>query len=262
MLLDDGGEVSPRGHLTKELINVNLVLLNLTENVIVNPTRDLNYRFMVAEWVWMMFGLDVVAPLARYNKEMLKFSDDGVTLAGAYGPRLLGQDQYVLRTLRADPDSRQAVVTIWDPSPPPSKDIPCTVALQFLLRLGELHCVATMRSSDAWLGLPYDLFCFSQITNLLAGLLGVGRGTLSLNLGSGHLYEENWSHAQRAVKDGTPTVRTVCSPPLDSPPPWALRQLLITGECEEVIEPPWTRYALALSLPTKARSLAALEAPQ
>jgi thymidylate synthase len=39
------------------------------------------------------------------------------------------QLDYVVEALVKDNDSRQAVLTIWRPSPAPSKDIPCTVSI-------------------------------------------------------------------------------------------------------------------------------------
>jgi thymidylate synthase len=69
--------------------------------------------------------------------------------------------------------------------------------LQFFLRQGKLHEIVTMRSSDAWWGLPYDLFTFAQIGNCLAGELGVEPGGLVMQLGSCHLYEPFWEDAAK-----------------------------------------------------------------
>ena len=55
-----------------------------------------------------------------------------------------------------------------------------------------------MRSSDAWLGWPYDAFNFTCISiYTLLQLMHQHRktyklGNLSINAGSQHLYERNW----------------------------------------------------------------------
>ena len=58
------------------------------------------------------------------------------------------------------------IINIWRENPRSSKDIPCTLSLQFFLREASdqlwLHTIATMRSNDAWLGVPYDTFNFNH----------------------------------------------------------------------------------------------------
>lgn len=188
--------VAPRGKPTREHLGAQLQFAS-QNSLLTCPERKLNYRFAAAEALWMVLGRDDVASLARVNPRMREFSDDGRRLAGAYGPRFRQQLPYVLETLARDPLSRQAVVEIWRPSPGPSKDVPCTLSWQFLLRDGRLHLVATMRSSDAWLGVPYDAFSFSVVLQYVAGRLGARGGTVTMNLGSSHVYAEHWEEAAK-----------------------------------------------------------------
>jgi thymidylate synthase len=135
------------------------------------------------------------------------FSDNGETFFGAYGPKILDQVRHVIDTLVNDPWSRQAVITIWRENPPSSKDIPCTISAQFFIRDGKLHCVDNMRSSDVWLGLPYDMFNFSMLSAYIALAIWnktnrrIHLGQLSMNLGSLHLYDTNRKAAQRCLDD-------------------------------------------------------------
>src|ERR1035437_3870082 len=193
-ILNDGENSSPRGMKTKELMNVTICVHHGLKNILVNEKRDLNYRFMIAEWLWIQAGLNEVELIATYNSVMRKFSDDGYILSGAYGPRLQPQMDYILKTLTKS-DSRQAVATIWTPSPLDSRDVPCTISLQWLIRDDKLHVTVNMRSSDAWLGIPYDFFTFSQLTNYVAMQLGLPVGMVTMNLASSHLYEPQWNLA-------------------------------------------------------------------
>jgi thymidylate synthase len=200
----DGHLVAPRGMTIKENLAETLTIHDAGRTLLVSSTRDLNYRFMLAEFLWIAGGFNDLETLTRYNGKYKAFSDDGLVLTGAYGPRLLPQWRFVLETLRRDPDSRQAIATIWTPSPSPSKDIPCTVAAQFFIRDGELHSIWTMRSSDLWLGLPYDVWTFSMLQAMVAAELRVSVGSLTMQLGSAHLYEEHWGQAVKLVTDLDP----------------------------------------------------------
>jgi thymidylate synthase len=146
---------------------------------------------------------------------MRKFSDDGYILSGAYGPRLHPQWEYIIKSLKESSESRQAVSTIWTPSPLNSKDIPCTISMQWLIRKGLLHCTVNMRSSDVWLGIPYDFFSFSQVTNVLSATVGVPVGSITMNLASSHLYLNNEKAALEAISE--PGITCIRSPQLKYP---------------------------------------------
>lgn len=223
-----GHEVSPvsaganfKGRTTKELL-AHTTRWDMSRPVITNPARKLGYKFMTAEAAWTLAGdnrLDVIKP---YGRAIATFTDDGRTMSGAYGPPFVDQAGWVVRTLAADPSSRQAVATIWRPRPGPTNDTPCTVALQWLIRddaslhgsgTPQLNCVATMRSSDAWTGVPYDVFNFSMMSAyVLIALRQYKRhrkeesaplslGSLYLTAGSQHLYKQDWEEAQACMRD-------------------------------------------------------------
>lgn len=205
-----GNRVSPRGMLCFEAISLTSVV-SMQNPIIYNPIRKLGYKFMAAEAAWILEGRNDVASISKYSKDIAKFSDDGVTFYGAYGPRLKDQWDYVETTLKADLHSRQAVATVWRQNPQPTKDVPCTVALQWLIRHNVLHCVATMRSSDLWLGHPYDIFNFSAYSFALMLQLNnhleqydqptLTLGNLHLTAGSKHIYERNAADVGRIIED-------------------------------------------------------------
>lgn len=214
-LLVSGVETSPRRLATREILNLGLTITDPLHSVITIPERNLNYHFMAAESLWILSGSDDAAMIGAYNSQMLKFSDDGVTFWGAYGPRFREQLDHVLSTLRRDPHSRQAVITLWRQNPPQTRDVPCTLAWQFLIRGGSLHLIATMRSSDAWLGIPYDIYTFCSVQRLVAVALSLPLGAFHLNLGSSHLYEPDFEKALRLVDSWA---RGVECPPIPALP--------------------------------------------
>lgn len=159
--------------------------------------RKLNYSFACAEAWWIISGKNSVKEIAKYNSKLLQFTDDQETLWGAYGPRFVEQLPYIIDCLSAQPHSRQAVCQIWRPSPPKTKDCPCTLSIQWLIRNGGLHCIDTMRSSDIWLGWPYDVFVFTMVSGYVALKLREATGieyplrSFTLTAGSQHLYNSN-----------------------------------------------------------------------
>jgi len=163
------------------------------------PDRRLSYNFMAAEAFWILSGDNTVAGIAPYNENIAKFSDDGLTFFGAYGPRINAQLDYVTRKLLEDPDTRQAGLTIWRETPPMTKDTPCTVAIWFQLRDNRLQLHVFMRSSDLWLGLPYDVFNFSMLGHLVSARLRVQPGLLYLTAASSHLYATNYTAARECL---------------------------------------------------------------
>jgi thymidylate synthase len=192
-----GAVVRPRGLETKEVLQQTLIF-DMNHPVVTVPERKLGYRFLAAEAWWLLTGRNDVASIAPYSQAISQFSDDGETFFGSYGPPFVEQLPYVANALLADPDTRQATMTFWRPSPPKTKDVPCTVALDFKLRNGRLHTCVFMRSSDAWLGVPYDAFNFTMMTCRVLELVNAGRedkvqlGNLHLTAASAHLYARDF----------------------------------------------------------------------
>jgi thymidylate synthase len=213
-IMMQGAQVAPRKKTTLELIGQQ-TNIPMAAPVVTIRSRKLGYRFLFAEALWILTGDNRVETIAPYSKHISNFSDDGRYFNGAYGPKVVDQLSYVVNQLVCHDQSRQAVMNIWRERPGPSKDIPCTISAQWLIRQKKIHCVVTMRSSDAWLGWPYDVFNFSIIscyilllmrrewdTNIHLSSLNtvnphlVSLGDLTLTAGSQHLYEENFQKAQ------------------------------------------------------------------
>ncbi|AXH71582.1 thymidylate synthase [Pelagibacter phage HTVC200P] len=193
--------VSPRGMETKEQLCVS-TKVNMNEPMVNIKSRSIGQKFRYAEAAWILSGDNRVKTIAPFSKMITKFSDDGVRFFGAYGVKVVDQLPFIIDTLKEDPSSRQAVINIWRENPRKTKDVPCTLSLQFLIRDGELNCMATMRSSDAWLGWVYDVYNFSMISLYVMLQLKSQHnvkyklGHLYLTVGSQHLYKENFKKAQ------------------------------------------------------------------
>ena len=252
--------VAPRGQASREQVGVTLQVTSGQENILFHPKRAPNYRFMVAEWLWIWFGCSDVKTIAQYNSQIAQFSDNGNTFDGAYGPRVRAQWPYIVESFKRDFTTRQAVISIFSPRAleEQSKDVPCTLTIQFLMRFDAIHTIICMRSSDVWLGLPYDFFNFSMLGNILAGQLGARVGSVTMHLGSSHLYERNLQVAKEVVRNEN-DLGCICSPYLGGAPPEELKLRLIQPVGTPMLLPGnWQHYADALSGPTSALALNAL----
>lgn len=201
-----GRESRPRGKLVRELL-AERIEADMTRPLVTQPSRNLGYRFAPAEAAWILSGDNRVDTIRRYSKFIWEFSDDLYFYNGAYGPKIVDQLTYACDVIVDDRDTRQSVIDIWRPNPRTSKDIPCTLSYQFLVREGKLHVVQTMRSGDAWLGYPYDAFNASMLAGYVMLLLkkraGIELevGSHTMQVGSLHVYEKDWPGAEEFLRD-------------------------------------------------------------
>jgi len=104
----------------------------------------------------------------------------------------------VLDILTKDKFSRQAILHYNLPLHYAinKKDIPCTVCTQILIRNGKLNFFVFQRSSDLYLGLPYDMSWHCYLIKRLVGELKkrnmkIKPGHLTIFIGSAHIYKKD-----------------------------------------------------------------------
>lgn len=203
-----GTQVTARGLTFKEVLFQHLVLTNPRARVVQNPARKLSQRFMIGEFIWIMSGRNDLEMISHYSKNYSQFSDDGIILHGAYGPRLRswqkGVDQLksCLERLKNDSGTRQAVIIILDPSidfTVKTKDVPCNDLLQFFIRDNKLHCSCYVRSNDLHWGLPYDIFYWTMLQELYASILDVELGEYHHFIGSMHIYDKDYEKMDKIL---------------------------------------------------------------
>lgn len=207
-VISNGRKVQVGSKLTFEIVNANLEFKN-PRHRIVYCERKMNFPFAVAEWLCLMTGesrVELFTPfIADYGK---RFSSDGKLIDGAYGFRTAfksGKNQILeaIDVLKADMSSRQAVVSIYDGKldlfQKATKSVPCTIAIQFLIRNEKLDMIVTMRSNDVYTGLVYDFFQFTMLQEFVSAHVGVELGTYYHNAGSFHVYEDDLPKIEKLI---------------------------------------------------------------
>ncbi|GAA3368440.1 hypothetical protein GCM10020367_06790 [Streptomyces sannanensis] len=189
-LAKSGERVSPRDMATREVLDVHMRLTQPRARLLyAPPARILNPAFAVAETVWHLSGSDA-SWIFDYNAQLRQYADGGV-LRGAYGPRMrnwagkVDQLRRVVEILKEDPDSRRALIQLYDPAQDAAghKDVPCTLGFRF--------------HQDVWIGMPYDLFFYTVLHELVAGWLGAELGEFYHHVGSLHIYERDLDQAEQ-----------------------------------------------------------------
>lgn len=196
------------------------------ERVLWNPLRDANPVFHLIESLWMLAGRSDVDSLLPFNKQMAQYAEEGGYLHGAYGHRWRNhfrRDQLdsVIGLLRADPNTRRAVLAMWDADSDLDntvKDLPCNTHIYFDLRGGALNMTVCCRSNDVvWGAYGANAVHFSILQEFLACALGVEMGVYRQMSNNFHAYTE--SAQVQALLDAPwtapdPYINTSAPPPM------------------------------------------------
>jgi thymidylate synthase len=207
-LLASGKRTIPRRGATTELTGVTLELLNPRARLSRTATRGRLFSGL-GELCWYLSGSDSVKAISYYLSHYSELSDINGRVPGAYGPRLLAFDgvnqlDRIVEMLRGHPSTRRAVIQLFDHQDLASDlpEVPCTCALQFLVRDASLELIVYMRSNDAYFGLPHDVFAFTMIQELVARMVGSELGSYVHVVGSMHLYERHTNEARAFLTEG------------------------------------------------------------
>ncbi len=167
---------------TSEINGILLELKNPRARISRTETRGKPFS-AIGELFWYLSGSDKLNFIKHYIPQYENESEDKRTIYGAYGPRLFGgtlkwlngltksnQIENVINLLKEKPNSRRAVVQVFSPKDLKKyrREIPCTCTFQFLVRNEKLTMIVNMRSNDAYLGLPHDIFAFTMIQEIVA----------------------------------------------------------------------------------------------
>ncbi|WP_434389179.1 thymidylate synthase [Melittangium boletus] len=237
--MEQGHSISPRGSKTLELISAGFSLTRPRQRCITTKERRWSLPLAIGEFCWHASGSEELSPLEYYAPRWREFASANARIVGsAYGKRVFRQErgasqwERVTHLLRVDPESRRAILNIQQ-SPaealdPASKDVACASTLQFLVRDNALHAIVYMRSNDIIWGLPYDVFLFTMLQEMLACTLKLELGTYHHVAASLHLYERHFDLAERVLASPQP-------PMFEMPPMNPIDELPLFLETEKAL---------------------------
>lgn len=193
------------------------------QRVLFSPLRDANPFFHFMESLWMLAGRNDLAFLQQFASKFGAYSDDGKTIRGAYGHRWrqwFGYDQLrvLVEELRSTPDTRRAVLAMWDAGEfqypdqfqgtedgggdllATTVDKPCNTHIYFDVRGGVLNMTVCCRSNDVlWGAYGANAVHMSFLQEYIAVMVDVPMGAYRQVSNNYHMYL-NVVSRERAAK--------------------------------------------------------------
>jgi thymidylate synthase len=174
-------------------------------------TKKVHFRSIVLELAWFLRGGTNVRWLQERGCTIWdEWADEVGDLGPVYGKqwrswaapdgRTIDQIAAVVKSLRANPDSRRHIVSAWNPADVDDMALPpCHCLFQFHVADGRLSCQLYQRSADMFLGVPFNIASYALLTHLMAQATGLAPGEFILTLGDAHLYLNHLDQARRQL---------------------------------------------------------------
>ena len=176
-------------------------------------TKKVHFKSVVNELIWFLNG----DTNTRWLKEHgVSIWDEWATEAGELGPLYgaqwrswptrdggtIDQIAYVLDCLKNRPESRRILFHGWnveylpDETQSPQDNVlagrmalpPCHLLYQFYVADGRLSAQLYIRSSDVFLGLPFNIASVALLTHMLAQQSDLVPAEVVVTLGDAHIY--------------------------------------------------------------------------
>lgn len=231
-IVREGHIVAPRGQNTFEIQPGIHEILRPQNRLCSMPGRRANPFFNMAENMWILAGKGDAEWICSFNSKLGEYQlDPGKPEFNApYGRRIrfanrhrepslrltpynetkiqalpcVDQIFHCYQSLKKDPSSRQAVISLWNPIFDyflvETKDRPCNTTVYFKIRDGALCMTVCNRSNDLHLGLyGVNFVQFSALQEFMAAALNVKMGHYVHVSDSLHIYETS-DHTQNILQ--------------------------------------------------------------
>ena len=175
-------------------------------------TKKLHTRSIIHELLWFLSG-DTNVGYLNENKVSIwdEWADESGDLGPVYGAQWrswptpgghqVDQIEQVIDTLRQDPDSRRIIVSAWNVGELDKMALaPCHCLFQFYVADGYLSCQLYQRSSDIFLGVPFNIASYALLTQMVAQQADLKVGDFIWTGGDCHLYMNHLEQAEQQLQ--------------------------------------------------------------
>lgn len=102
------------------------------------------------------------------------------------------QIREVIQQIKNNPDSRRHLISAWNVGQLDDMVLPpCHYSFQFYVANNKLSCIFNMRSTDIFLGLPFNIASYATLTMMIAQLCRLELGELIYSGGDVHIYKDH-----------------------------------------------------------------------
>lgn len=166
-------------------------------------TKRLHIKSIVHELIWFLSGETNIQYLRDNGVKIWDaWADEEGNLGPVYGSqwrtwiaadgRTVDQISDVIAQIKSNPDSRRHLVNAWNVGEVDNMALPpCHYAFQFYVAGGKLSCMFHMRSTDTFLGLPFNIASYALLTHMVAQQCGLEVGELIYTGGDVHIYSNH-----------------------------------------------------------------------
>ncbi|MHC8379745.1 thymidylate synthase [Pseudomonas sp. MDT1-16] len=189
---------------------------NLADGFPLLTTKKLHFKSIANELIWMLSGSTNVKWL---NENGVSIWDEWATEDGDLGPvygkqwtawptkdgRTINQIDYMVETLKTNPNSRRILFHGWnveylpDERQSPQENArnglqalpPCHLLYQAFVHERHLSMQLYIRSSDVFLGLPYNTAALALLTHMLAQQCDLIPHEIIVTTGDTHAYSNH-----------------------------------------------------------------------
>lgn len=194
---------------------------NLSSGFPLLTTKKLHFKSIANELIWFLSGNTNIRWLNEHGVSIWNewAAEDG-ELGPVYGKQwtawptkdggTINQIDYVVETLRTNPNSRRILFHGWNPEYLPDESLspqenarqglmalpPCHLLYQFYVADDKLSAQLYIRSSDSFLGLPYNIASLALLTHMLAQQCKLVPHEIVVSIGDLHAYSNHMTQIQ------------------------------------------------------------------
>jgi thymidylate synthase len=211
-ILKDGKSKPSRGvHGLKALFGYQ-IRFDLRQGFPLMTTKKMPFSILLHELFWFISGETNIQYLHDHNIHYWDdFADKDLNLGPVYGAQWRhwkGQDgkefdqlQWAIDELKSNPDSKAIIVSAWNVADLEAMRLPpCHTMFQFDATKGKLRMQLYQRSSDVFLGLPFNIAQYAMLLQMVAHLTGLEARELIVSIGSAHLYRNQIDAAKEQLQ--------------------------------------------------------------
>ncbi|MRT17563.1 hypothetical protein F3C99_11415 [Vitellibacter sp. q18] len=212
-ILNNGIAIKSKRGQNKEILNFSATLINPRVRTSMSLDRKL-VKSKFAEFAWYLSKEDDKDYIKPYIEAYEFEEQENNKILGAYGSKIFGsknerttQYERIIEQILKRESTKQAYLVISEMGDYKFRkeefsSPPCTIGLHFYVRNAKLNLTTFMRSNDAYIGLPHDLFCFTMLQEMISYRTKISLGSYTHFATSMHIYEKHFERIKNYLNEG------------------------------------------------------------